>query len=242
MINLRIEDLERKKDCLILKKGNIIIGFSTAEEERSFNRNTEEGIECLNNLKDEFECEEIFYLKQIHSDIVYVCNKEEDFNEQEGDGIITAEKNAMIGVFTADCVPIIIKSGDVIAAIHSGWKGTIKGIVYETLLKIEENFGMIKEEVEVYIGPHIKKCCYEISEELKEKFLVETNIVEKELFDGRNLSMEKVIERDCLKFGVKENKIFNLDLCTYCTDEIKLHSYRKSSGAYGRLFSFAIIK
>ncbi|MGL4875703.1 MAG: peptidoglycan editing factor PgeF [Clostridium sp.] len=242
MINLKIADLERKKDCLVLRKDNIIMGFSTAEEERSFNRNTETGIDCLNNLKDEFNCEEIFYLKQIHSDLVYICNKEVGFNEQEGDGIITTQKNSMIGVFTADCVPIIIRSGNIIAAIHSGWRGTIKGIVYKTLSEMEKNFGVLKNEIEVYIGPHIKKCCYEISEELKERFLTETNIEEKQLFDGRNLSMEKVIEKDCLKFGVKEKNIFNLELCTHCTEEIKLHSYRKSSGAYGRLFTFAIIK
>ncbi|MGL5647558.1 MAG: polyphenol oxidase family protein [Clostridium sp.] len=242
MINLRFEDLERKNDCLILEDGNIIIGFSTAEENRSFNRNTDEGRECLNSLKEEFEVNEIFYLKQIHSDVIYTCNKEEKFNEREGDAIITEERNIMIGAFTADCVPIIIKCGNVIGAVHSGWKGTISNIVYKTLSKMEKEFEISKDEVKVYIGPHIRKCCYEISEELKDRFLNETKIEEKELFDGRNLSMEKVIERDCLKFGVKEENIFSLNLCTYCEEKIKLHSYRKSDGAYGRLFTFAIIK
>lgn len=244
MINLKIEDLKKINDYLVLEDENIIIGFSTAEKNRSFNRNTEEGIEYLNGIKEEFKVENIAYLKQIHSDKIYLYDGQRDFNENEGDAIITKERNIAIGAFTADCVPIIIvnKEKGVIGAVHSGWKGTINNITKKTIEKMIEEFGIAKEETKVYIGAHIKKCCYEISEELKERFIRETGIEEDELFVGRNLSMEKVIEKDLLGLGIRENNIFNLNLCTYCEDKIKLHSYRKSDGAYGRLFTFAIVK
>ena len=244
MINLDIKKLEKKRDYLILNEDNIIIGFSTAEENRSFNRNTEEGIKELDGIKNEFNVKELAYLKQIHSDTVYVFDGQESFNDNEGDGIITNKLDTCIGVFTADCVPIILidKTLGVVGAVHSGWKGTISGIVKKALEGMKEKFNCKAENIKIYIGPHIRKCCYEISEELKERFLKETGIEEKELFAGRNLSMEKVIEKDCLDFGVKEDNIFSLNLCTYCTEDIKLHSYRKSDGSYGRLFTFVIIK
>lgn len=244
MINLDIKNLEKKRDYLVLNEGNITIGFSTAEENRSFNRNTEEGIKELEGIKEEFDVKELAYLKQIHSDSVYVYNGQELFKDNEGDGIVTRKVDTCIGVFTADCVPIILvdKTLGVVSAVHSGWKGTISSIVKKALEKMKEEFNCKAENIKIYIGPHIRKCCYEISEELKERFLKETGIEENILFNGRNLSMEKVIEKDCLDFGVRDENIFSLNLCTYCADDIKLHSYRKSDGSYGRLFTFVIIK
>jgi len=54
--------------------------------------------------------------------------------------------------------------------------------------------------------------------------------------------MEECILKDVRKIGIKESNIYSLKLCTCCESEIKLYSYRKSVGTYGRLFSFAFIK
>ena len=98
------------------------------------------------------------------------------------------------------------------------------------------------KDVKVYVGPHIRKCCYEVSQELKETFLEETGIPEDVLFDGRRLSLEECILKDIREIGVLEENIYTLNLCTYCNEDIRLHSYRKSNGDYGRLFSFVILK
>ncbi|WP_297631792.1 peptidoglycan editing factor PgeF [uncultured Clostridium sp.] len=244
MINLTLKNLKKKDDYLVLEDGNIIVAFSTAENGRSFNRNTKEGLNYLDGIREEFKVDNVAYLKQIHSDKIFIYNGQEAFNNNEGDAIITKKKNIAIGAFTADCVPVIIinKEKGVIGAVHSGWKGTISNITKKTIEKMVEEFHISVEETKVYIGPHIRKCCYEISEELKERFIEETGIRESELFNKRNLSMEKVIEKDLLDIGLKEENIFSLNLCTYCEDEVELYSYRKSDGAYGRLFTFAIIK
>ena len=98
------------------------------------------------------------------------------------------------------------------------------------------------ENIKVYIGPHIRQCCYEVSEELKESFLNKTKINENELFKGRNLSMERCILEDLRNINIKEDNIYTINLCTYCEKDIKLFSYRKSVGTYGRLFTFAYKK
>ncbi|WP_291651367.1 peptidoglycan editing factor PgeF [Clostridium sp.] len=245
MISLSVRDFKLKKDFLVYDLGKLELVFSTAEEDRSFNRNTEYGINNLNSIIKEFNLSDVIYLNQIHSDKIYTYNKNYiNIRDEEGDALITKEKNIAIGVFTADCVPIIIanEKSDVVATIHSGWKGTYNSIVLKTLLKMKDEFNIDTNETKVFIGPHIRKCCYEVSEELKEKFIEKTKIDEDKLFDGRNLSMQECILKDLREFGIMENNIYSLNLCTHCEKNLKLYSYRKSVGTYGRLFSFAFIK
>lgn len=246
MNKLKISDLKQYKDFINIHKQDFDIYFSNAENNRSFNRNTEEGVKELQSLKQEFGADDVAYVKQIHSDIIYEYSDEnkENFINNEGDGIITNVKNTIIGVFTADCVPIIIidKKNKVSAAVHSGWRGTIASITKKAIQKMIDDYSSDVNDIEVYIGPHIRKCCYEVSEELKQRFVNETNISEDILFNDRNLSMEECILKDLRELRIPEININSIDLCTYCSDEIKLHSYRKSDGSYGRMFAFVILK
>lgn len=245
MISLYTRDLKKEKDFLIYELGKINIVFSTAENDRSFNRHKDFGVDNLNSIVKDFNLDNIQYLNQIHSDNVFVYNKiNGDIRSKEGDALITKEENTAIGVFTADCVPIIIADvkNNIIASIHSGWKGTFNSIVLKTLNKMQNDFNIDINETKVFIGPHIRQCCYEVSYELKESFIEKTKIEESKLFKDRNLSMEECILKDIREFGIKESNIYSLKLCTHCEEDIKLYSYRKSIGTYGRLFSFAFIK
>lgn len=89
--------------------------------------------------------------------------------EHEGDGIVTNEKSTIIGAFTADCVPVILidEVNNVIAAVHSGWKGTFNSISAIAVEKMISEYGSNVKNIKAYIGPHIRQCCYEVSEELK---------------------------------------------------------------------------
>lgn len=245
MNKLDLKLVKKKDDFITIDDGKFKIVFTNAEKGRSFNRNTEDGIKELNSLRKEFDAKDIIYLKQIHSDKIlnYTCN-DENIKDEEGDAIITNEKNIIIGVFTADCVPIILidEEKEVMAAIHSGWRGTFESITLKTIEKMKSEFNTNEMNIKAYIGPHIRKCCYEISEELKSNFIEKKKTISKEeLFDGNNLNLESCIVDDLKKAGVKEYNINSLNLCTHCNDDIKLHSYRKSQGSYGRMFSFIIL-
>lgn len=245
MISLTSKDFIKEGDFLIYKIEKITLVFSTAERDRSFNRHIECGVDNLDSIKNDFELEDIIYINQIHSDKSYIYNKEcKNIRDKEGDALITNEKNVAIGVFTADCVPVIIinEKSNVIATIHSGWKGTFNSITLKTLLKMKKEFNIDINETKVFIGPHIRKCCYEVSEELKMNFLEKTKMEERILFDNRKLSLEDCILKDLEEVGIRDSNIYSLNLCTYCENNIKLYSYRKSVGTYGRLFSFAFIK
>ncbi|MBU3135611.1 peptidoglycan editing factor PgeF [Clostridium gasigenes] len=245
MKKIKANNLKVNKDFLEIDLEGIKIVFSTAEMDRSFNRHNELGVVNLESIRDDFKVDSVKYLQQIHSDKAYIYNKYyKNIKDEEGDAIITVEKNVAVGVFTADCVPIIIVNEEkkVVAAVHSGWKGTFNSIVVNTINKMKEEYKINISNTKVYIGPHIRQCCYEVSEELKEKFIKNTRVEEGKLFKGRNLSMEEFILNDLRTSGIKENNIFSLDLCTHCEKSIKLYSYRSTNGIYGRLFSFVYIK
>ena len=238
-------NLKTFKDFLIVEGEKVNIVFSTAKYDRSFNRNNDEGLKNIESLKVDFNVNEVVYLHQIHSNNVFVFNNNaKEFIEREGDAIVTNKENVIIGAFTADCVPVVLvdEVEGVIAAIHSGWKGTFNSITKKSIEKMIQEYGTRIENIKVYIGPHIRQCCYEVSEELKERFLDKTKIDENELFNGRNLSMERCILEDLRSLKIEEDNIYTINLCTYCEEEIKLFSYRKSVGTYGRLFTFAYKK
>jgi YfiH family protein len=238
--------LKKKDDFIILDNEKYQIVFTNAEKDRSFNRNTEEGINELNSLKKEFNVNDIIYLKQIHSDKILIHRSNHNsIKDEEGDAIITNEKNVIVGVFTADCVPIILidEENGVIAAIHSGWKGTFESITLKTIEKMKYEFSTNAMNVKAYIGPHIRQCCYEVSEDLKLNFIEKKETLnESELFNERNLNLEACIVDDLNRAGVQDNNINSLNLCTYCSEDVKLHSYRKSEGSYGRMFSFIMLR
>ncbi len=245
MKKIDLKDIENVEDFMTIKLDNVAkIVFSSAELNRSFNRNTDEGVKQLESLRCKFNVNEVVYLKQVHSDNILIYKNNDIINE-EGDAIITNKKNVIIGVFTADCVPVILvdEVKKVSAAIHSGWRGTFNSITLKTIEKMKSEFKCNPKNIKAYIGPHIRSCCYEVSKELKEKFLEKKKeIKECDLFNKNKLNLEECILNDLRNSGVKEENINTLELCTYCSERIKLHSYRKSNGNYGRMFTFIILE
>lgn len=225
---------------IIYNNGNITIGFSTAENDLNFNKFMAEGIESLNNLKKWFKVNDVVFLNQVHGVEVCCYDGNREVIDNDGDGLITDKKNSIIGVFTADCVPIIIidEVTGAMAALHSGWKGTLNNIVLQGVSKMISTYGCKPENLKAFIGPHNKECCYEVSEELIEKFKESYNFRNEKINEGRNLNLQKCVEIELIKAGLLRENIIAVNLCTYCSDEIKLYSYRKKEEAKGRLFSF----
>jgi hypothetical protein len=213
--------------------GKAVFIFSTAKGELNFNKNSVEGLNNLEQLKTWFNLKDIGFLSQIHSDTVHIY----DGSIVDGDSIMTKENNIGVGVFTADCVPVLLydSCNNIIASVHSGWKGTYKKIVAKTINEMVATYSTKPSDIFAIIGPHIRDCCYEVSQELKEKFNTPW------AFNGRKLNMEKLIINSMIDLGVLENNIQSLKLCTFCNIDLNFHSYRRSNQSYGRMFSFVYL-
>lgn len=212
------------------------IHFSTAYNGLNFNLSSEEGKENLENIKKWFKVKEIGYLNQVHSDLVYNFDGE----KHQGDALITEKKGVAIGVFTADCVPIMLfdSEKEVIAAVHSGWKGTYLNIVSKVLNKMKFEYGCKAKNIRAIIGPHNMQCCYNVGEDLKEKFLSIPLFQHKDIMNKEKLNLQECIKIQLLSENIDLNNIIFNEVCTYCNGELPLHSYRKSKENAGRMFSF----
>ena len=124
-------------------------------------------------------------LRQIHSDIVHVIhslNQSPAGTESQGsiaseaapqgDALITREPGVLLVVQTADCIPILLADSrrQVIAAIHSGWRGTVRRIAAKALGRMQMEFGTKPEDVIAALGPGIGQPCYEVGTEVAAEF------------------------------------------------------------------------
>jgi YfiH family protein len=88
----------------------------------------------------------------------------------DADYLITAARGVTIGIATADCIPLLLydPEHEVIAAIHAGWKGMAAGIIEKALADMCTNFHSNLPEIQAWIGPAARKCCYQVSLEVIE--------------------------------------------------------------------------
>ena len=160
------------------------------------------------------------------------------------DGLITKEKDIPLVTFYADCVPLFFYDPvkEVIAAAHSGWRGTKEKIGKKVVETMEEEFGCKKEDVVAVIGPSICQDCYEVSEdvvlEFQEVFMEETSLFAKAKENGKyNLDLWKVNSMILKEAGILENHMSLPNLCSCCNPKL-LFSHRASKGKRGNLAGF----
>lgn len=118
--------------------------------------------------------EKLTLLKQIHSNIVHVVEDIILPRNLEGDALVTNNPDMVIGILTADCVPVLFHDAkaNVIGAAHAGWKGALYGVV-ENTLEAMEKLGASRSNIHTAIGACIRQPSYEVGAEYVERFLAE---------------------------------------------------------------------
>ncbi len=180
----------------------------------------------------------ISFQKQIHSDIVKVVKSSGVCGES--DAMITDQKNLGLVISAADCTSVYIYDHKikVIAAIHSGWRGTKEKIVDKTLQILLSEFNSKPENLFVYIGPSISQVNYEVGKEVAEQFERKylRLINNKFYLDVAGANYDMLINR-----GIPAAHIQKSNLCSYEYREL-LHSYRRDGLKSGRSFGIIAIK
>lgn len=180
-----------------------------------------------------------FYMPvQRHTDNITILHGSEE--PSIADAVITDRKNLFIGIKTADCLPVLIfdPENKVIGAVHAGWRGTAKGILKKTILKMNEVYGCKSKNLLIAFGPYIKGCCYEVGDEVIEA-MKEENPEEDYILriDGKkhiDIGVANLIQ--AVSVGVKKENIWISEDCTYCKHN-EYASYRfhgkKAERQYG---------
>lgn len=108
---------------------------------------------------------------QIHGAAIHRVGRDWNDRRPEGDGMVTAEPGIALGIFTADCAPILLAdlAHGVIGAIHAGWRGTLANIAGAGVRAMVE-LGARPASIRAAIGPAIGSCCFEVDADLAERF------------------------------------------------------------------------
>jgi YfiH family protein len=205
---------------------------------------------------------ELVALKQIHSDVVCVFDAPPT-EACKGDASITDEAGLLLGVQTADCVPILLvdPKNRAVAAVHAGWRGTLARILAKTIGQMQMHFGSKPAELLAAIGPSVGGCCYEVGTEVAIQFtsqFADAADYFDELRTGEEpnplqwmnmmppghqpppknvlLDLRKANRAQLLAAGLRDANIFVSDLCTACRRDL-LFSYRKEGAGTGRMLS-----
>ena len=222
---------------------------------RIFHPNYKEDVleNSYNKLKEYtgIDKESIVIPVQTHTDNIRIIDENsklgtilEGYEEyQDVDSLITDVQGINLALTYADCTPIILYDPvqNVIANVHSGWKGTYQEIGTKTALKMVSEFDCIPENIIVIIGPCIMQECFEVDEDLKNKFAEKFNYVNQDIMikfkgvdeEGKNkyLIDTTYINYENFKLiGVKEENIHDADTCTMCNHD-RMHSYRYDNNA-----------
>lgn len=185
---------------------------------------------------------QIYYVDQIHSNRVLVIDKKTELDElPQADALVTNLENVIIGVRTADCLPILLydAKNEVVAAIHAGFKGLLSGVVQNTFQVLKRHFDSHPEDILVSLGPCIRVDRYEVGLEVIEQFqkTYGTRFISDFSRAPRpHLDLPGTAKMLFQDLGVKADQIDDLGLCTY-RQEAFFHSYRRENGT-GRQFNF----
>jgi len=176
--------------------------------------------------------------KQVHGDVIKIINNAG--NHGESDAMITTEKNVALAISSADCCAIFIYDckKEIIAAVHSGWRGTSNKILYKSLEKLKSEFGCNTEDFYCYISPSISQQNYEVgndvADQFQKRYIKRTG--DKYLLDIKSANYDMLIEQ-----GVKSNQIQVSQLCSFGYSSL-LHSYRRDGKNSGRAMGIIFMK
>ena len=179
-----------------------------------------------------FDPKDLVIPKQTHSTNVSFAKSVNSI--ENCDGVFTDEKDIVCSIQVADCMPIYFAhcSKNVYGLVHAGWRGLVYGILKSTSQLILEN-GYKLHDFEIFIGPSIQKCCFEIRDDIVGNFKIGCVTPTQE--NGKyNVDLQYQACREMIQMGFKKNQIKVSTECTYCSQE-KYHSFRRDGKDSGRM-------
>ncbi|MGB0935365.1 MAG: peptidoglycan editing factor PgeF [Alphaproteobacteria bacterium] len=117
----------------------------------------------------------LLLVRQVHGTNIVVADDPWEFAPHllpQADGVITKNPECVLGVLTADCIPILMadRENGIIGAFHAGWRGALGGMV-EKAVKNMEAQGANKSNIIAAMGPCIEQDSYEVGSEVKQHFV-----------------------------------------------------------------------
>jgi YfiH family protein len=223
----------------IIVASNVPEGFAVFHTTRDFHGRLNDAIarQITDFIRDRFGIgTSLSTCVQVHGIGVSATTNLQGWRECDScDALWSAERGTTLGIKVADCLPVAMvdRGNNIIANVHSGWRGAAQNIVGETLDVIERDSAFDAREALAWLGPSIRACCFEVGEEVAQRF--DERFVDrsrtKPHVDLAAYTTDVLISR-----GFAAHRIFDSQLCTRCDGSI-FHSFRRD-GSGGRNLAF----
>jgi YfiH family protein len=183
-------------------------------------------------------------LSQVHGTNARVLRGDEDADEvvrSRGDITLSRVPGIACGVRSADCVPVLIadRASGAVAAVHSGWRGTVAGAAIagvEALRALIEGNG----DLVAAIGPHISVCCFEVGEDVAASLAgcssAGWSAVAREGEGKPHVDLRRIVRAQLEANGLAADRVDDVMGCTFC-EPARFHSFRRDGARSGRLLS-----
>jgi len=241
--------------------GELNLGFTAADSREAVVRNRQLLAEAVTGDP----ATPLRTLHQVHSTLIRIGDGSLSLG-CKGDGLMTGEPGVLLGVQTADCIPVLVadRKRRAVAAFHAGWRGTVGRIVEAGIGRMRLEFGSRPEDLVAAIGPGIGQCCYAIGEEVLSNFesqFAYSLELFREVYDtdpvrakypmlfltqrapghsnigpSLHLDLVEANRRQLVAAGLKPGAIKLVGGCTCCQPEL-FFSHRGSQGHAGRMLS-----
>jgi len=182
-------------------------------------------------------------LNQVHGSGVQLVAHGNSGERPAADGMVTCERGIILGIFTADCVPVLMTTcdGRVACALHAGWRGVIAGIATIGIHTMER-VGARPADVRAALGPSIGPCCFEVDAELASRFVKEIPGTARHTRDGRpgkaHMNLRGIVRDQLVEAGVPADAIKNAGPCTRCASDRYFSRRAAAGGTTGLQMSF----
>lgn len=180
-----------------------------------------------------FNFDKLIIPGQIHSNNVEIRNKPGLI--KNCDGVFSYDIGLTCSIKVADCMPIyfVHKSYPIFGLVHVGWKGLSKKILSVVGSKLSVNNWELSE-FEILIGPSIQQCCFEVDQDIIDKF--EIDFLIKNISGKYSVNLQLLAKKELIRIGFSSKNIMVDNQCS-CCNEKKFYSYRREKETKGRMIA-----
>ncbi len=190
-------------------------------------------------------------VNQVHGSEILVIDQPNPevshFQNVNSDAIITNQRNILIGILVADCIPVILidQKKHVAGVVHLGWRGTAAGLLGRTIKAMLEIFGCQPDDLCAAVGPGIAAHSYEVDRPVRDAFRLGTDqwgrIATEVSLGHWQLDLQKSTLLQLDEAGIDRSAVDLVKECTCCHKEV-FFSYRRDNGKTGRQMGFALLR
>jgi YfiH family protein len=187
------------------------------------------------------EAHRVYFLSQTHGVEAHELDGSEPREEvlrRVGDITLSRRPGVGCGVRSADCATVLLADvgSGAVAAVHSGWRGTVQNVVRAAI----EKLGADPQDLLAAVGPHIEPCCFEVGDDVATELAEASRAGRDVVLEGRgerpHVDLRAILRAQLGAAGLAGDAIDDVRGCTVCDGE-RFFSYRRDGKIGGRLLS-----